>query len=144
MPDLDKHISIPKNTASGDDLDYSFLRKKGQEYIEQLASDIWTDYNEHDPGITILEMLAYALTDLGARIEMPLENLLAPEDGSTGKIEEQFFNASEILPSNPVTEADYRKLFIDIEGVKNCWLNPYSKTVYADCKHDKLSYNPDV
>ena len=143
MPDLDKHISIPKNITSGDDLDYSFLRKKGQEYIEQLASDIWTDYNEHDPGITILEMLAYALTDLGARIEMPLENLLAPEDGSTGKIEEQFFNASEILPSNPVSEADYRKLFIDIEGVKNCWLKPYSKTVYVDCKHDKLSYNPD-
>lgn len=142
MPDLNKHITIPKNIASGDDLDYEFLRRKGQEYIEQLASDIWTDYNEHDPGITILEMLAYALTDLGARIEMPLENLLAPEDGATGKIEEQFFSASEILPSNPVSESDFRKLFIDIEGVKNCWLKPFEKTVHVDCKNDKLSYNP--
>ncbi|HKI88203.1 MAG TPA: hypothetical protein VKA38_04190 [Draconibacterium sp.] len=141
MSDINQHISIQKNVSTNDDLDYSFLRKKGQEYIEQLSSQIWTDYNEHDPGITILEMLSYAITDLGMRINMPIENILAPENETSQKIEEQFFKASEILPSKPVTELDYRKLFIDIEGVKNCWLKPYKKTVYVDCQHDKLSYN---
>jgi hypothetical protein len=143
MSEINKHITLPKNVATGDDLDYSFLRKKGQEYIEQLASDLWTDYNTHDPGITILEMLAYALTDLGARLEMPLENILAPEDEHAPAIGDQFFKALQILPSQPVTEADYRKLFIDIEGVKNCWLKPYEKTVYVDCKNNQLSYNAD-
>ncbi len=142
MSDVAQHISIPKIQSTNDDLDYSYLRKKGQEYIEQLSSQIWTDYNEHDPGITILETLCYAITDLGMRMSLPIENILAPENNTAQKIDEQFFKASEILPSKAVTEADYRKLFIDIEGVKNCWLKPFEKTVYVDCKHDKLSYNP--
>ncbi|WP_303924282.1 hypothetical protein [Draconibacterium sediminis] len=140
MSELNEHISIPKNVATGDDLDYKFLRQKGQEYIEKLAGNIWTDYNEHDPGITILEMLSYAITDLGARISMPLENILTPS--GSGSLNDQFFDAQQILPSKPVTEADYRKLFIDIDGVKNCWLKKYEKTVHVDCKNDLLSYDP--
>ncbi|MCF6331942.1 MAG: hypothetical protein L3J11_01550 [Draconibacterium sp.] len=143
MPDLDKHISIPKNVATEDDWDFSFLRKKGLEHIEQLASNLWSDYNSHDPGVTILEMLSYAITDLGNRINLPLENILAPENNGAKKIEEQFFKATQILPSKPVTELDYRKLFVDINGVKNCWLGPFDKTVYVDCKKDKLAYKPE-
>lgn len=143
MSDLNKHISIPKNVSTNDDLDYSFLRKRGLEHIEQLSSDLWTDYNTHDPGITMLEMLCYAITDLASRINMPLENVLAPEDKKAKTIEEQFFKATQILPSKPVTELDYRKLFIDIDGVKNCWLKPYEKTIYVDCKNDKLGFKPE-
>lgn len=139
MSELNEHITIPKNIETGDDLDYAFLHEKGLEYIEKLAGKIWTDYNEHDPGITILEMLAYAITDLGARIEMPMENILAPP--GKGMIAEQFFTAAEIMTSKSVTEDDYRKLFIDIDGVKNCWLKKYEKTVHVDCKNDQLSYD---
>lgn len=138
---MKEYTTIPKKVATNDDLDYEFLRKKGQEYIEQLSGNIWTDYNEHDPGITIFEMLCYAITDLGLRLNMPLENILAPENETTPKIEEQFFPATDILPTKPVNELDYRKLFIDLDGVKNCWLKKYDKTVYVDCKNDKLSYN---
>ena len=141
MSELRKYHPIKKDVATGDDLDYGFLRKKGREYIEQLARNVWTDYNVHDPGITLLEMLSYALTDLAARIEMPIEDLLTPKEQSAPKIEEQFFTASRILTTKPVSEADYRKLFIDIEGVKNCWLKTYPKTVWVDCKNGKLSYN---
>ncbi len=140
MSEVNKHITLPKNVASADDLDYAFLRKKGQEYIEKLSGSIWTDYNEHDPGITVLEMLCYAITDLGARINMPLENILTPPEGE-GSVADQFFRAIQILPSKPLTEADYRKLFIDIEGVKNCWLRKYEKSVFIDCQNDRLSYS---
>ena len=47
--------------------DYEFLRKEGLRYIEQFASDLWTDYNSHDPGMTILDIICYAITDLGNR-----------------------------------------------------------------------------
>jgi hypothetical protein len=143
MSDLDEHISIPKNVSTKDDTDFLFLRKKGLEHIEQLSSKLWTDYNSHDPGVTFLEMLCYAITDLGSRVNLPLENILAPEDQSAKKIEAQFFKALQILPSKPVTELDYRKLFVDIDGVKNCWLKPYEKTVYVDCKKDELAYKPE-
>ncbi|MBT6004873.1 MAG: hypothetical protein HOG79_04065, partial [Prolixibacteraceae bacterium] len=141
MSDLDKHITISKNVNTENDLDFSFIRKKGLEYIEKLSDNLWTDYNTHDPGITILEMLSYAISDLGLRINLPIENLLAPENNSAPNIDKQFFTATEILSSKPVNELDYRKLFIDIKDVKNCWLKPYEKTVYVDCKKDKLSYD---
>ena len=144
MSDLNTHTSIPKNVATSDDLDFSFLRSKGMEYIEKLSSNLWTDYNTHDPGVTMLELLCYAITDLGMRMEMPLETILAPEDKTAQKISDQFFRATQILPSKSVTEADYRKLFIDLEGVKNCWLKPFEETVYLDCKNDKLAYNPKL
>ena len=60
-------VTISKEKPKIPALDYEFLRQEGLKYIEALASDIWTDYNSHDPGITILEMLCYAITDLGLR-----------------------------------------------------------------------------
>ncbi len=56
---------ISKSTQTKNDLDFEFLRKQGIEYIESLGSALWTDFNTHDPGITILEILCYAITDLG-------------------------------------------------------------------------------
>jgi hypothetical protein len=140
MPDLETYKTIKKDVSTKDDLDFSFLRQTGLEYIEQLGSKLWTDYNTHDPGITILDMLCYAITDLGNRINMPFENILSPENKDAAKIEEQFFLASDILPTKAVSETDYRKLFIDINGVKNCWLSAYSKRVFVDCLNNKLAY----
>ncbi|WP_452602801.1 hypothetical protein [Pontimicrobium sp. MEBiC06410] len=140
MQSVEKHISIPKDVATKNDLDFHFLREKGIEYIEQLGSSLWTDLNAHDPGITIMEMLCYAITDLGMRIEMPIENLLASKD-SNNTIQNQFYKAADVFPTKALTANDYRKLFIDVKGVKNCWLRKYEKTVYVNCKENKLSYN---
>ncbi|SEC21266.1 hypothetical protein SAMN04489761_2390 [Tenacibaculum sp. MAR_2009_124] len=139
MSILNQHISIPKNVSTKDDLDYYFLRNKGIEYIEKLGGKLWTDFNSHDPGITILEVLSYAITDLGMRINLPIEDVLS--SNNSGDFHEQFFKASEVLPTSPVTESDYRKLFIDIQGVKNCWLTVHKKQVFADLKEGKLTYN---
>jgi hypothetical protein len=109
MSTVNQHISIPKNVSSNDDMSFDFLRKKGIEYIESLGSQFWTDYNTHDPGITILEVLCYAITDLGMRINLPIEDLLS---NNTAPINEQFFTASEILPMQAVTTLDYRKILI--------------------------------
>jgi len=98
---------------------FELLRAEGIRHLEELATHIWTDFNAHDPGITILEVLCYALTDLGYRVSFPLEDLLA--DGS-GNFKEIFFPAAEVLSNGPVTEMDLRKLIIDVPGVKNVWL----------------------
>lgn len=140
MSILNPHSTIPKKVATEDDLDFFYLRKKGIEYIEQLGGKLWTDFNSHDPGITMLEMLCYAITDLGMRMNLPIENILA-SDQKSKDIASQFFKASEVLPTSPVTALDYRKLFIDIDGVKNCWPAKHKKTVYVNCKEDKLSYD---
>src|SRR5690606_14573347 len=99
-------------------MDYEWLRGEGLKHIEQLASDLWTDYNAHDPGITLLEALCYAITELGYRSDFDTKDLL---HGASGQV---LYNAREILTNHPFTIADYRKLLIDIEGVNNAWLYP--------------------
>ena len=115
-------LKISKVKPSEPTLNYEYLRSEGLKYIEQLSKKIWTDYNIHDPGITILELLCYAITDLGYRTTYPIRDILTDRNDRAQTLHEQFFSAIEILPSKPVTIKDYRKLLIDIEGVKNAWL----------------------
>lgn len=127
-------------------MDYGLLRRTGLQYIEALGSALWTDFNIHDPGITILEALSYALTDLSYRANFPIENLLAvPPDKYPDWACQGFFTAREILTVSPWTNADYRKLLVDLMGVKNAWL--FCKQcacddlyLYADCKTSTLKY----
>lgn len=118
-----KQVTIVKNRPKPLSQDYEQLRLLGLKYIEQFSKEIWTDYNVHDPGITILEMLNYALTDLSYRTSMPVEDVLARMPSETIK---DFFTAREILPCNPVTFDDLRKKLIDIENVENAWVLPYT------------------
>ena len=109
-------------------LDFKRLRREGLEHIGKLSGRIWTDHNAHDPGVTILEALCYALIDLGYRTTLPIEDLLAePQDDSVAGSEdtsENFFTPHEILSCNPTTISDYRKLLLEVDGVRNAWLQP--------------------
>jgi len=143
-----KHISISKNIETGDQTDFHFLRRTGIQYIEKLGGKLWTDYNSHDPGITTLEVLSYAITDLGMRMNLNMEDILASEDVNKD-IHTQFLKATEILPSRPLNELDYRKLFIDINSVaghkrpiRNCWLVPKNEALYVDCKTGQIDFVP--
>ena len=131
---------------------YAFLREAGRNYIEELGSDLWTDYNEHDPGITILEALCYAITELGYRTDFSMQDLLTDADGKISPAQ-TLYTAKKILTQSPLNIDDYRKLLIDIAGVHNAWFftNDFYKNgdqiipageiaLYADCKKDKLAY----
>lgn len=88
----------------------------------------WTNYNASDPGITILELLCYAITDLGYRLSFPMADLLAsdPNNLKTKNSESILIPARKIFNVTPVTINDYRKMLIDIEGVNNAWLEVIS------------------
>lgn len=102
-------------------LDYAHLRREGIRYLESLIGHVWTDFNTHDPGITILEQLCYAITDLAYRASHDIPDLLASSGGDPyGSL----YSASTILTSHPVTMLDLRKLIIDVDGVKNAWIEP--------------------
>lgn len=134
---VEDHKEIPKSISSKDDLDFEWLRAQGQKYIEDLSHKLWTDYNIHDPGITIMELLCYAITDLGLRINQPIENLLASPEQQEDNMHKMFKSALNILTTKPVTANDYRKLFIDIEGVKNAWLSAYPLEIHVECNPNK-------
>ena len=113
-------------------LDYAALRTAGVRHLERLAGHLWTDFNDHDPGITILEQLCYALTDVAYRAAHELPDLLS-EPGPTN-----LYTPARILGSRPVTLLDLRKLVIDVDGVKNAWVEPVTAPpLYADLLHGR-------
>ena len=101
-------------------LDFWQLRREGIEYIIRLGSDFWTDYNLHDPGITMLEVLCWAITDLGYRTQLPIGDLIADKTGRFAPADMPTPDA--VLACNPVTVNDFRKVLIDIDGVRNAWI----------------------
>ena len=125
MASEDKNnVTISKNNAGFPPyLDFDKLRSEGIAYLGKLSGKLWTDHNVHDPGITILEELCYALLDLGYRTNLPVADILSKNPTDTSK-ENNFFTPAQILSCNPLTITDYRKLLIDIEGVRNAWLLP--------------------
>jgi len=150
-----KSITIQKTQTLTDSTNYELLRKKGLEYIEKLGSRLWTDYNIHDPGITMLEALAYALTDIGFRTSLDIKDLLALPAPETADADGQYpadkrqalYTARNILTVNPWTSDDFRKLLINIDGIKNGWLNckkcPCDDIyIYANCVKSILQYAP--
>jgi hypothetical protein len=113
-------------------LDQETLFRAGLDHVQRLSRRIWTDYNVHDPGITTLELLCYALTDLGFRASLPVEDLLATETDADASMRAQFFGARRILPNRPLTTLDYRKLLLDSPDIRNAWILPAPLTFFAD------------
>ncbi len=104
-------------------LDFEYLKQEGTRLIQALAGEIWTDYNETDPGVTTLEQLCYALTELSYRAEIRLADLLTDEFGRIRPRRQALFIPKRIFPTNPVTGDDYRKLIADrVPEVANVWL----------------------
>jgi hypothetical protein len=141
--------------------DYYFLRRTGIGFIEQMGSRLWTDYNTHDPGVTILEALCYAITDLAYRTGWKIQDLLTPPTPSPDPAQpfpnQSFFTAREILTVNPWTTNDFRRLLIDLDrgaidldgetvdfdGIRNAWV--FCKQCacdafyYAWCEEDQAT-----
>lgn len=101
--------------------DYAGLVAEGLRYIQQWASDTWTDHNVHDPGITLLETLCYAITDLGFRGQLPIKQLLG-QDLPPEKM--ALFGPELALSGHAVTTDDFQKLLIALPTVKYAQLTP--------------------
>ena len=104
----------PDSPADSPATDFEGLRQEGIRLLQRLAGATWTDHNDHDPGITILEQLCYALTDLGYRIDYDIPDLLA----SSGDPARDLYTPGQVLSSEPVTLKDIRKLALDVGGVR--------------------------
>ncbi|MCU0447089.1 MAG: hypothetical protein MUE85_19515 [Microscillaceae bacterium] len=107
----------PENKA----LNFNFLYSEGVKIVQELTGAFWTDYNPHDPGVTILEQLCYALTEVAYRTNLPIQDLLHQGDNQA----RIFYQPAEILNNKPLTINDFRKVIIDeIPEVQNLWLFP--------------------
>ncbi len=104
-------------------MDFFSLRNSAIEYIQQLAGDEWTDFNEHDPGVTILEQLCYAITDLSYRTGFDIQDLLEGNARFRGEGNDTLFPPDEVMHCHPLSLTDWRKIIIgNVENVNNAWV----------------------
>ena len=119
-----KYINREKDSSRS--IDYEGLLSQGIELIQKFSGNQWTDFNHHDPGITLLEQICYALTDLGYKTNFPIEDILLTDSDSFDLEKNNLLiPPNEIFSSSPLTSNDFRKIIIDQEvNVKNAWVNP--------------------
>ena len=129
--------TIPRGASEHPALDFAALKAEAIDCVQRCAAEGWTDYNAHDPGVTILEQLCYALTDLGYRAGFPIEDLLAAPDGAPVQGRFGPHPPWRALPAPPVTVADFRRLLLDrVSGLGNVWLVPRPADGVADGLYD--------
>ena len=122
---MDDPVYIDNIQPDPEGLDFESLRREGLSLLQGLSGMSWTDYNLHDPGVTILEVLCYALTDLVYRAEFEVADFLTDKNGSIDFNERVLFRPQDIFPSQAITLNDYRKLIFDsIPEIDNVWITP--------------------
>lgn len=111
-----------KQQAEGENL-YTHLQKQMLEEVQRLSGKVWTDFNPHDPGVTLADIACYALTEMDYKLGFRLMDYLM-EDGKTF-IPERFglFSPGKVYTTAPITTEDYRRLFFSrIPELENVWM----------------------
>ncbi|MNK01838.1 hypothetical protein D3C87_196460 [compost metagenome] len=104
---------------------YQELQEKTLERLQELSGDIWTDFNVHDPGVTISDNMNYALFELQYKLELPFRAFVGPHpEEYAGK---GILPAEQILSPSIVTPADYEQLFLSDPRLK-----PYMEDCVVD------------
>ena len=86
---------------------FDVLRQRGVSRAQDASREIWTDYNVHDPGVSLLELFCYALTELDYRADFPVADLLVDADGHLNLKAQALAAPADALPTWPVTRGDW-------------------------------------
>ena len=111
-------MTISKNSVALD-LDYETMRLDALALVQKLSGNVWTDYNIHDPGVTLLEEVIFALTELGYKTEFEIEDFLTSKEDVINLQREALYTPKQVKECIPVTAADYSDFFSKrLDGVK--------------------------
>ena len=91
--------------------DYAAIREEAIELVQKLSGKIWTDFNVHDPGVTILEQIVFVLTELGYKTGFDVKDYLADFDGNIDYESQAMYAPSLASQSFPVTLDEYSAFF---------------------------------
>ena len=104
--------------------EFSDLRAAAIDYAQQASGEIWTDYNLHDPGVTLLEQSCFALSELAYQTAHPDRDLLTDARGHFNFHELAMFTPRKVLNTDPVTPADLEAWLSECPGAARVNLTP--------------------
>lgn len=124
---------IEKKHSKDPASDFETLIAQAIDMVQRMTGHTWTDFNLHDPGVTILEQVCYALTDLAYKTDFPIEDLITDVHGFIHRAQHAFFEKGKILTGNAITINDFRKIILDeIEELDNVVLTPITSAHSTD------------
>jgi len=97
--------------------EFATLRERAVKAAQAASGEIWTDYNLHDPGVTLLEQTCFALTEVGYRNAHAIRDLLTGPDGVLHHDALGLFDPGRMLPTEPVTDADLAALLSESDRI---------------------------
>ena len=102
---------------------YSYLQRQTLEEVHRLSGKVWTDFNAHDPGVTLVDIANYALTEMDYKLGFGTMDYLTGEDGIFKPERFGLFPPEKVYTTAPVTPEDYRRLFFArIPELENVWV----------------------
>lgn len=107
--------------------DFESLRARAVQFAQAASGNIWTDYNLHDPGVTLLEQTCFALSEIGYQAAHPIRDLLTDADGQLRYADLALYDPRAVLPSAPVTDLDLTSYLSDQPGVSSAWVTRGSR-----------------
>lgn len=126
--------------------DFNFLKDEAIDYIQKHIGTEWTNFNPSDPGMTILDQVCYALTELGYCTDFTIPDILTDSNGNM-EIENQFYLPYKILTTAPYTIEDYIKYLVDgIEDIYNVTITTFNNNIqpFNRVYQVYLYINPDI
>jgi hypothetical protein len=124
--------AIARHLSDPDGLDFDAIRRKGIDLLQSLSGNKWTDFNLHDPGVTLLEMLCYGLTDLVYRTDFDVADFLTGPSDRIDFSAQALFPPQQVFPNQPVTDIDFCKLIYDrLPDIDDVWITPGADGLFS-------------
>jgi hypothetical protein len=116
---LDDPQTLPRLPAEPLPWSFDGLRREALRGVQALAGRRWTDYNLHDPGVTLLEAVCYALTEQAYLAGGEVADLLADPHDRIAWARHGLHPPQQAFPCRPTTAEDLRRWLLDrVEGLQ--------------------------
>ena len=99
--------------------DFDDLRRVAIGYAQDASRNLWSDFNVHDPGVTLLEQTCFTLTQLAYQCALPTRDLMTTARHSFLFREIGMPHPRKVLGTNPVTDADIEAWISSCDGIEN-------------------------
>lgn len=111
---------------------YKVLQSRTLDSVQRLSGNVWTDFNVHDPGVTIADIFNYALYELHYKFQFPFESYLNIEERKELAYHRKgFLSSGYIFRDSIVTISDYEQLITgNISEVEVCKISLNENMLY--------------
>jgi len=109
---MDRHKEPYIEQPTSEDAFYTKLGRQTLDEVQRLSGTVWTDYNAHDPGVTLADTANYALTELDYKLGFPPADYLAEQGGTPDFARFGLFPPVDVYTTSPVTEDDWRRMLL--------------------------------